>query len=84
MFRLFVALALAFALSACGSTSDGVDWSKYPPGSQAQIDTSDCRELEEVFDALAQKDDEVRAEHGSGTSDIVGYVYDRIDEAGCY
>ena len=83
--RRFVAVAaLTLALVACSSEPD-VRWVKYPAGTQDRIDaSSDCRELQGLFDAFADMDDAVRRQHGEGSGDVMTYIDGRLEEVGCY
>lgn len=85
MKRAFAAIALLAALTACSSEPEEVEWSKYPDGLQQRIDGStDCRELQDLFDALDDMDEATRTAHGTGTGDVLGYLDARLEEVGCY
>jgi hypothetical protein len=44
----------------------------------------DCVGLQDEFDTADANDDLQRDRTGEGNADLMGYIDDKLDEAGCY
>ena len=50
----------------------------------ALVDAKDCAGLQAEFDAAERNNAATRTRTGSGTSDLMGYINDKMRSSGCY
>ena len=72
-----------------GDTSVGaVDWENYAPEIRIRIDLmaseGDCVGLQREFDVAEMHDDGQRDRTGDGNADLMAYIDDKMQAAGCY
>ena len=81
-------LALAIIGGSCVAAESSVDWENYAPEVRERIDSmaaaGDCADLQEEFDTAEANSEAQRARTGDGNADLMGYIDDRMREAGCY
>lgn len=71
-----------------GTSSDSVDWENYSPDVKARIDgmetERDCIGLQAEFDTADANDDAQRDRVGEGNADLMAYIDQALESAGCY
>jgi hypothetical protein len=82
-----IAVASLFMLSGCGDPPP-MDWSRYHPSVKQRIDQlaadRDCADLQREHDIAYQNDDAQRERTGSGNGDLMNYIHEQLEAAGCY
>lgn len=87
--RLLGALALAVALVACSSGADDSDvpWHQYAPEVRDRveqaIDAEDCDAMSDEFWSASDGTDAHRAKWGEGNGELMSYIDDAMEDAGC-
>lgn len=74
-------------LVGCGGGEE-VDWENYDASVKQRIDSlaesGDCALLQQEFDTAEANSDMQRARVGDGNADLMGYIDEQLEEAGCY
>jgi len=91
-FTLAALLAIGVLVASVRDTATlpntDVTWDHYAPETRSQIDQAyidrDCAGLQRWFTSAAEADPQVRATHGIGSMDLLAYVDQALDLAGCY
>jgi hypothetical protein len=92
-FTLAALLAIGVLVASVRNTgtlpnASGVTWEHYAPDTRAQIDQAyinrDCVGLQRWFTSAAEADAGLRASQGNGAMDLLVYVDQALDLAGCY
>lgn len=75
-------------IATCDIAPTPVDWSRYHASVKERIDqlaeARDCEGLQREFDIAHSNDGAQRARTGRGTSDLMGYIDDKLETAACY
>lgn len=65
-----------------------VDWESHAPELKARIDKmaadGECKGLQEQFDIAERNNAAQRKRTGDGNDDLMGYIDQKMREAGCY
>lgn len=92
-FTLAALLAIGVLVASVRSTgtlpnASDVTWEHYAPDTRTQVDQAyinrDCVGLNRWFTSAAEADAGLRASHGTGAMDLLAYVDQALDLAGCY
>ncbi len=87
--RWIAVVALAATLFACSGESgvEDVPWTQYAPQVrerlEAAVESGDCQRLGEEFIAADEGSDAHRAKYGEGNGDLMAYIDDSMEMAGC-
>ncbi len=89
MKRIVVILMLALVGCSTGTQMDTeVDWQNYAPSVRARIEqmaaSGDCDGLQAEFDTAEANSDMQRARTGDGNADLMGFIDQKMADAGCY
>lgn len=82
-----IAAVSLLMLSGCGDPPP-MDWSRYHPSVKQRIDQlaadRDCGGLQHEHDIAYRNDGAQRARTGRGNGDLMQYIHEKLEAAGCY
>lgn len=82
------AAVLALVAGCGGTTVSDVPWSEYAPqvhhNAMQAVGSGDCQAMQQAFDDAANSDDAHRSRWGHGNSDLMAYLDDQMQAAGCH
>lgn len=80
-------VTLILLLTACGGSSDAVQWKDYAPTLQHDIDalatTKDCTSLQTEFDQADANNNATMTRVGHNNAKLMTYINDKMRAAGC-